>query len=262
MREKRKLDFFSYPIMLKICINLKDKAWAQKLLQEMDNDYIYKDVVTYNTLFNLCVALKDKAWAQELLQEMDNDHIYKDLVTYNTLFNLCVALKDKAWAQKLLEEMNNDHIYKDEAIYTVILKFSLVTNDNVLFEKIYNEIETLKIEKTPGICISLFKYYAAQKGVPLPLAKKHAGDYDGDRFNIGSLTNLSATAQMIKDEEKTARQNHKVTKTNTPRKPNKTGNYAQMVEMRFPLLERWTGVNKAIQALSIDNQMAIAGNRY
>jgi pentatricopeptide repeat protein len=92
--------------------------------------------------------------------------------------------------------------------------------------------------------------------VPAKIAKKLNADYDGDEIDKILGETLPRTMQMVAKESQSALPNPKLPKTFTPRES--IGNYKKMVELRQPLLERFTTIANLLYYLSLKQKQELA----
>lgn len=90
-------------------------------------------------------------------------------------------------------------------------------------------------------------------GMPEILQKgPFAGDYDGDHDEIAWLALFLEYAKMIEQESLNARINSKIPKSYTERTT--AGNFPKLAEFQEKLLEKWVGINNAINYMPLDER--------
>ncbi len=95
-------------------------------------------------------------------------------------------------------------------------------------------------------------------GVPKPIAEVSAGDFDGDEYNVIAAKGLKLFKEMIINGSQDSIPNPKIPKTFTPR--TNISNFAKIMALRKPLLERWVTIQNVIYSLSASERAAFAAD--
>eukprot|EP01132_Coremiostelium_polycephalum_P000767 gene767-951_t len=145
-------------------------------------------------------------------------------------FDIVVSSKDQKLNQTWLNEDKKQADQSTQIRQDLILRGALVVKEQVEGSKLL--------------------------GLPVAYAERLAGDYDGDQYDVIDGSELPKLQFMLTAASKAMIPNPKLKKTFTIRQ--QVGNLKKILELRKPLLERWTMISMVIFDLSAKEREELA----
>jgi len=103
-------DVYTYTAMISMCIYQQDVDRALRLVDEMRNKGIERNVHTYTALMNVCIKCGKCQLALESYKKMLEDGITPNVVTYNTLIDIYGKMGQWEQAVKVLVNMRSEGV--------------------------------------------------------------------------------------------------------------------------------------------------------
>ena len=101
-------DVYTYTAMISMCIYQQDVDRALRLVEEMHERQIQRNVHTYTALMNVCIKCGRCQLALESYRNMREDGIAPNVVTYNTLIDIYGKMGQWEQAVKVLVDMKSE----------------------------------------------------------------------------------------------------------------------------------------------------------